>query len=149
VLMDSLDIWSETFEKQCHLRDQHAHVVELQEQCVEEAVNRLESTQTELEKARFSLKRANLAYAEFVQEMSAVSSPPRIMYDELRSRRDKVAERTRSVTACEQQVVELEKAVDDAQEQLAFDQDQQQRILAELTTITKRIEQLSANTLKS
>ena len=105
--------------------------------------------QTELKKARFSLGRAQTAYAEFVREMSAVSFPPRIMYDELHSRRNKVAERTRAVTACEQQSVELEKTADDAQEQLAFDQDQQQRILAELTTITKRIEQLSANTLKS
>jgi len=136
-------------DKQLRRRDQHAHLVGHQEECVDEAVNRLEQTQDELARARFSLNRAQAAHLELAQEIAGIDSPPAIMYEELRKRAEKRDEYLRIATDCEQRVAERDRAVDQAQEHLAFDRDQQAKILIELKTITDKIEQLSANVLKS
>ena len=66
-----------------------------QEQCVDEAVNRLGRAQDELERARFNHKRARPAHLKLGQEAAAISSRPRVMDKELRKRADKVAQTLR------------------------------------------------------
>jgi peptidoglycan hydrolase CwlO-like protein len=146
---DSLNLWSSTFEELTRQKSAEAHVVELQEQNVEQAIADLEKAEVELERARFSLTRAKAKHAELVMEMNPVTSPPRLMYKELHSRLDKVLERMREVTEKENAIVALEKKIDEAQEQLAFDKYQQEKTTCEIETVTKRIAELSANTVKS
>ncbi len=135
--------WQEALKEQSRKKELTAHIIEQQKIVVSEAVEALEKGDADLEKARFTLAQAQTAYEKVLADLNSLPDHgPQAMHARLDTLNEKRNEHLEAVKAAQVKVTNLQKKLDKAKTDLAFDEDQHGKILTEWSQIAARVETL-------